>query len=182
MLVKRIEEGCAQYHDSGVQARYALAVVASTIPLGIGFVLLSPLWWGHVDRHRESPPSAPALWQGPRWWRTVQALVDDGAVHELHRTKSAPGMRRRPFSLGPSTWLVNMRLVAPSWCVAECREPALSWHSTPSIRSQGHPASTASQCAGGAMGQQSLITCVAGAASMNPPRAGAVAFSAGRHV
>lgn len=37
-----------------------------------------------VARHPESPPSAQARWRGPRWWRIVQALGNEGAVQEPH--------------------------------------------------------------------------------------------------
>lgn len=38
--------------------------------------------WGQIARHSEAPPSPPVVGRGPRWWRTVQALANEGAVEE----------------------------------------------------------------------------------------------------
>lgn len=73
--------------------------MASTLPCG-SVCRAVHSWWAHVFRCPGIPPSAPAQWRGPRWWRILQALDDERGAQEPHPQKNcanhAKAYRGRP--------------------------------------------------------------------------------------
>lgn len=81
-------EGWVEYHRLRRARASHCRSCSKFVPLWDRRCSVVHSWRGHVVRHPEGPPSAPSLWRGPRRWRAVQALADDGPVDTPHPRKN----------------------------------------------------------------------------------------------